>query len=69
VGGPIGLVRDGDIIEIDIEKGTIELHITAEELDYRRRTLQLPKPRCTSGVLAKYAKLVTSAAKGARCLP
>lgn len=69
VGGPIALVRDGDIIEIDIEAGRMEMHVAPEELERRRATFRPPAPRHTTGVLAKYAKLVTSASKGARCLP
>lgn len=69
LGGPIALVRDGDIIEIDIEKGRMDLHVAPEELERRRAAFRPPKPRYTEGVLAKYAKLVTSASKGARCVP
>jgi len=69
LGGPIALVRDGDVIEIDIDKGTIHVEIAADELQKRRTDIKPPTPRYTDGVLAKYAKLVTSAAKGARCLP
>lgn len=69
VGGPIALVRDGDIIEIDIEKGSIELHVPAEELAKRKAQFAPPPPRHSHGVLAKYARLVTSASSGARCVP
>lgn len=69
LGGPIALVRDGDVIEIDIEKGALELHVPVEELNTRRQSFRAPAPRHTDGVLAKYAKLATSAAKGARCVP
>lgn len=69
LGGPIALVRDGDIIEIDIELGRMDMHVTPEELERRRAAFRAPTPRYTEGVLAKYAKLVTSAAKGARCVP
>jgi dihydroxy-acid dehydratase len=69
MGGPIGLVRDGDIITIDIEKGRLELHVSPEELDKRRETFSPPTPRYKDGVLAKYAKLATSASQGARCVP
>ena len=67
--GPIALVRDGDVIEIDIEKGSILVEVSPEELQKRRANLQPPTPRYKDGVLAKYARLVTSASKGARCLP
>jgi dihydroxy-acid dehydratase len=69
LGGPLALVRDGDIIEIDIEKGRLHIEVSEEELQMRLRSFRPPTPRHTDGVLAKYAKLVTSAAKGARCLP
>lgn len=66
VGGPIALVHDGDVIAIDVEAGTIELEVEEAELALRRPSS--PPPRYTSGVLAKYARLATSAAKGARCV-
>jgi dihydroxy-acid dehydratase len=69
LGGPIALVRDGDVIEIDVENGRIEMHVPAEEIERRRAAFRAPPPRYTEGVLAKYAKLVTSASKGARCVP
>lgn len=69
LGGAIALVRDGDLIDIDVEKGQLDLLLSAAELDARRASHRAPPPRYTSGVLAKYAKLATSAAKGARCLP
>jgi dihydroxy-acid dehydratase len=69
LGGPIALVHDGDVIEIDIDKGTITVDVAPGELQKRRADLKPPAPRYTDGVLAKYAKLVTSASKGARCLP
>jgi dihydroxy-acid dehydratase len=69
LGGPIALVEDGDIIEIDVEAGRIDLAVPDEELARRRAEYRPRAPRYTSGVLAKYARLVTSAAEGARCLP
>jgi dihydroxy-acid dehydratase len=69
LGGPIALVCDGDLIEIDIETGRIELHVSAEDLARRRAQFTPPPARYKDGVLAKYARLVTSASKGARCLP
>ncbi len=65
VGGPIALVRDGDPIAIDVEAGTLELEVDPAELALR--TPAPPASRYTSGVLAKYARLVGSAASGARC--
>ena len=64
-GGPIALVEEGDRIAIDIEAGTLELKVTDEELARRRAAWQPPAPKYTRGVLARYAKLVTSADKGA----
>lgn len=69
LGGAIALVRDGDVIDVDVEQGRLDLLLSVEELDARRAAHRAPPPRYTSGVLAKYAKLATSAAKGARCLP
>ncbi len=64
-GGPIALVEEGDTIAIDIEAGTIELKVSDDELARRRAAWQPPAPKYTRGVLARYAKLVTSADKGA----
>jgi dihydroxy-acid dehydratase len=69
LGGAIALVRDGDLIEIDVQQGRLDLLLSTEEMALRRAAHQPPAPRYTSGVLAKYAKLATSAANGARCLP
>ena len=69
LGGPLALVRDGDVIEIDVEKGRMDVQVSVEELAKRRANFRAPTPRYTEGVLAKYAKLVTSASKGARCVP
>jgi len=68
VGGPIALVKDGDIITIDVDKRTITLEVDESELERRRREWTPPPPKFTHGVFAKYAKLVTSASKGAVCL-
>jgi dihydroxy-acid dehydratase len=68
VGGPIALVKDGDIITIDVDKRTITLEVDESELERRRREWTPPSPKFTHGVFAKYAKLVTSASKGAICL-
>ena len=64
-GGPIGLVADGDRIVIDIPSRTIDLHVPADELARRRSGWKLPEPRYKTGVLAKYARLVTGAERGA----
>ena len=65
VGGPIGLVKNGDKISIDAEKREITLHVTKKEMTERRKQWKQPKPNYTRGVLAKYAKLVNSASEGA----
>lgn len=64
-GGPIGLVENGDIIEIDMNACTINLDVSDEELAKRRETWVKPEPKITTGYLARYAKLVTSANTGA----
>lgn len=64
-GGPIALVQEGDVIDIDIQAGTLELRVPDEVLAERRATWQPPAPKYTTGVLSRYAKLVTSADKGA----
>jgi dihydroxy-acid dehydratase len=64
-GGPIGLVRDGDTIEIDIPARSMELRLSPAELDARRRAWQPPRPRVARGWLARYAAMVTSADTGA----
>ncbi len=65
VGGPIALVKDGDEITIDTETNIIDLHVSLEELEKRRKQWSPPKPNYTTGALAKYATLVGSAAQGA----
>jgi dihydroxy-acid dehydratase len=65
VGGTIALVEEGDSITIDAERRLIQLNVPDEELEQRRSRWQPPKPRYTRGVLAKYAKLVSSASRGA----
>lgn len=65
VGGPIALVQDGDIINVDAEKGLLDLEVSPAELEKRRAAWTAPKTRYPSGVLAKYAKLVGPACYGA----
>lgn len=65
VGGPIALVQDGDLVTIDSIKQEIQLHVSDEELERRRRSWQPPPLRYQKGVLYKYAKLVSSASQGA----
>jgi len=65
VGGPIAVIKNGDPITIDAEKSAITLGIPAAELKLRLAKWKQPKPRYTRGVLAKFAKLTTSASLGA----
>jgi dihydroxy-acid dehydratase len=65
VGGTIALVKEGDSITIDAKKRLVQLNIPAKELAARRRRWKAPRQRYTSGLLGKYARLVSSAAKGA----
>lgn len=64
-GGVIALVEEGDLITVDIDGGALTLHVDEEELARRREQLVLPPPRFTSGVLGRYAMLVSSADEGA----
>jgi dihydroxy-acid dehydratase len=65
VGGPIALVRDGDIIKLDAERGTLEVELTAAELDRRAKDWKPREEEFTSGYLWKYAQQVGSARYGA----
>jgi len=65
VGGPIGLLKDGDIIEIDIPCNEISVKLSDEELAERRRSWRQPEPRITKGCLAKYASMAAGADTGA----
>jgi len=65
VGGPIALVKNGDKITIDTETNIIDLHVSNEELENRKKDWKKPDANYTSGALAKFATLVGSAAKGA----
>ncbi|MDD6160296.1 MAG: dihydroxy-acid dehydratase [Oscillospiraceae bacterium] len=64
-GGNIALVEEGDLIAIDITACSIELKVSGEELERRRNAWVCPEPRVKTGYLARYAKLVSSADKGA----
>ena len=64
-GGPIGLVREGDLISIDIPNCSITLEVPEEELAKRKADWICPEPKVKTGYLARYAKMVTSADKGA----
>ncbi|KAG7809463.1 hypothetical protein KL921_003460 [Ogataea angusta] len=63
-GGPIGLVKDGDIIVIDSDNNSIDILVSEEELAERRKHWKRPAPRYTRGTLHKYSKLVSDASKG-----
>ena len=65
LGGPLGLVKNGDEITIDAERREIQLHVSAAELKRRRKAWRAPKPYARRGALAKYAKQVSSASLGA----
>lgn len=64
-GGPIALVKDGDIIEIDLVKKSIDLRVDKKELDKRRKGWKRPEPKIKEGYMARYASMVTGAAGGA----
>jgi dihydroxy-acid dehydratase len=64
-GGPIAALRNGDTIAIDIKKRRLDVELSAAELKRRLRAVKPPRPRYTSGVMAKYARLVSSASDGA----
>src|SRR3712207_3969652 len=66
-GGPIAFVQDGDRVRLDLSTRTLDLLVDEDELARRRQDWQPLPPRYTTGVLGKYAKLVSSAAQGAAC--
>ncbi len=65
VGGPIGLVEEGDRIVIDIRAHSLALDVAEEELSRRRQLWQAPAPKITTGYMARYARMVTSGSTGA----
>jgi dihydroxy-acid dehydratase len=65
VGGPIALLKDGDVITIDAKKDLLTVAVSAAELAKRRKAWKQPKPRYRRGVLAKFAALAASASQGA----
>ena len=65
VGGPIGLLREGDVVEIDIPAGLLAVKLTDEDLAARRAEWTPPAPRFPTGYLARYARMATSASTGA----
>jgi dihydroxy-acid dehydratase len=64
-GGPMAVVRDGDIVTIDVANRKLDLEVPEQEIAKRMTAWQCPKPRYTTGVFAKYVKLVSSASTGA----
>ena len=64
-GGPIGLLKDGDIIEIDLDKKSIDLLVSDEEMERRRKVWKRPEANIKEGYMARYASMVTGAASGA----
>jgi len=64
-GGPIALVKEGDVIEMDIPKRSLELKVKSDELNKRKENWKPPEPKIKEGWLARYAKVVTSANTGA----
>jgi dihydroxy-acid dehydratase len=65
VGGPIAALREGDVVAIDIPGRRLNVEVTDDEIEARLRDWSPPIPRYTSGVMAKYAALVSSASEGA----
>ena len=65
VGGPIGLIKDGDIVSMNVESRTLDVMISEQEFNTRKASWKPRKPNYERGVLAKYAKLVSSASLGA----
>jgi dihydroxy-acid dehydratase len=69
LGGPIGAVRDGDMVHFDVSRRLLEVEISDEVLRQRMKEWKPPQPRYTTGVFAKYAALVASASQGAITKP
>jgi dihydroxy-acid dehydratase len=65
LGGPIALIEEGDIITIDVDRRALDLDVDAAVLAERRSRWTAPPPNYRTGVLAKYAALVSSASEGA----
>jgi dihydroxy-acid dehydratase len=64
-GGPIAALKTGDVVVVDIKKRRLDVELSAAELKRRLKTVKRPRPRYASGVMAKYARLVSSASDGA----
>jgi dihydroxy-acid dehydratase len=64
-GGPIAAVKNGDVVVFDIAKRQLNVELSAKEINARLKKIKVPAPRYTSGVMAKYARHVSSASQGA----
>ena len=64
-GGPIAIVEDGDKISIDVEQGTIHLHVSDDVIEQRLKNWQKPEPKVKKGYLQIYSRLASSADEGA----
>ena len=64
-GGPIAAIQNGDMIQFDVPNRSLSIALTESEIKSRLKSWAPPKPSYTSGVMAKYAKLVSSASEGA----
>ncbi|KAF5360905.1 hypothetical protein D9756_004899 [Leucocoprinus leucothites] len=64
VGGPIALVKDGDVISVDAIKNTLEVNVSDEEMARRRKEWKAPPLKVSQGTLYKYTKVVTDASSG-----
>jgi dihydroxy-acid dehydratase len=67
VGGPIAFVQEGDPVVLDVDTRRLDVEVAEDELARRRDGWKAPEPRYMRGALAKYARLVTSASRGAVC--
>jgi dihydroxy-acid dehydratase len=67
VGGPLAVLKDGDMVTVDAEKGLLNVDLSGEEIAARLKNWKPPEPKYKRGVLFKYSKLVHSAAEGAVC--
>jgi dihydroxy-acid dehydratase len=65
LGGPIAAIREGDMIVFDVSARKLDVELTADEIKARMGKWSAPAPRYSTGVFAKYAKLVSSASEGA----
>jgi dihydroxy-acid dehydratase len=69
VGGPISLVKNGDVVSVDVKRGKVDLEVPQVEIRNRKKKWKPIRPRYKNGVLAKYASLVSSASEGAVTRP